>query len=192
MSVYKNNNKFISYLIILIALFILVLVTKDKIGTLQEKLDLKETYASTLEEKKKTLQELNDKKVELDKSAQNIDKYMVEIKEDELIDYIYSYIEKINDKNWVVVVKSLSISEPKDTEIWFKETDITLNLRVPSDEKTKQILTFLTSTESKYKFFINSFTFPYSNDTEVDKVSDWLNAKEAGYSISIPLKVLHK
>jgi preprotein translocase subunit SecF len=99
MSVYKNNNKFVSYLIILITLFILVLVTKDKFGTLQEKLDLKETYTSTLEEKKKTLQQLNDKKMELDKSAQNIDKYMIEIKEDELIDYIYSYIEKINDKN---------------------------------------------------------------------------------------------
>lgn len=180
MSVYKNNNKFISYLIILIALFILVLVTKDKIGTLQEKLDLKETYTSTLEEKKKTLQELNDKKVELEKSAQNIDKYMVEIKEDELIDYIYSYIEKINDKNWVVVIKSLSISEPEDTETWFKETNITLNLRVPNEEKTKQILTYLTSSESKYKFFISSFSFPYGD------VVEW------SYSISVPLKVLHK
>jgi hypothetical protein len=105
---------------------------------------------------------------------------MIEIKEDELIDYIYSYIEKINDKNWVVVVKSLSISEPEDTETWFKETNITLNLRVPNEEKIKQILTFLTSTESKYKFFISSFSFPYGDTVE------W------SYSISIPLKVLHK
>jgi predicted Holliday junction resolvase-like endonuclease len=117
MSIYKNNNKLNSYIIILIALFILVLVTKDKFNILQEKLDLKETSNITLLEKRLELERLNNKKTELLNSSENIDKYLLEIKEDELVDYIYSYIEKTNDRTGVVIIKSISISEPKDTEI---------------------------------------------------------------------------
>ncbi|MFK7780455.1 MAG: hypothetical protein QM490_04970 [Candidatus Gracilibacteria bacterium] len=179
MSIYKKNNKFVSYLIILITLFILVLITKGKFDVLQEKLDSKETLSFSLDEKREELLELNAKKDELAKSSENIDKYMVEIKEDELIDYIYSYIEKINDRDGVVIVKSISISEPEDTEIGFKQSNITLNLRIPNETRLKQILDFLTGPESKYNFFISSFSFPYSNT-------------EGSYNVSVPLKVLHK
>lgn len=180
MSVYKNNNKILSIFVVLFTLFIVVIVTKQQIKTMQEQLDLKETYSSTLVTKKALLQELNDKKALVSKSSQEIDKYLVKINEDELIDYIYSYIESINDNNWVVEIKSLSISEPSDTEIWFKKTNISLNLKVPSEEKLKEILSFLTSSTSKYNFFIESFSFPYWEETE------W------SYSVSIPLTVLNK
>lgn len=179
MSVYKKNNKFISYIIILVALFILVLITKGQFEVLQEKLDVKETQTISLAEKRAKLDELNNKKVELSKSSEDIDKYTMEIKEDEIIDYIYSYVENINDKDGITIIKSISISDPEDTEMWFRETNITLNLSVPNEEKIKKILDFLTSSESKYKFFVSSFSFPYG------KV-EW------GYNISVPLKVLNK
>lgn len=179
MSIYKNNNKLNSYIIVLITLFILILVTKDEFNILQEKLDLKETSNLTLVEKRLELEELNNKKIELSNSSENIDKYLLNINEDELVDYIYSYIEDTNDVNGVIMIKSVSISEPKDTEIWFKERIVTLNLRVPNEDKTKKLLDFLTSADSKYNFFVSSFSFPY------DK-AEW------GYNISIPLKVLNK
>lgn len=179
MSVYNKNNKFISYLAILIALFILVLVTKEQVVLIQENIDLKETNSVQLAQKKAKLSELNTLKNELVSSSEDISKYSIEIKEDELINYIYSYIEKTNDNEGIALVKSISISDPEDTEMWFKETIINLNLRMPNEKRLKDFLDFLTSTNSKYKFYISSFSFPYGN-------IEW------NFNVSIPLKVLNK
>lgn len=183
MSLYKKNNKFVSYLIVLLSLFILIIFTKDKIGILQENLDLKETYNLELDESKTELQELNDLKLDLANSskdiAKDIAKYTVEIQEDEIIDYLYSYIEKTNNSDGLIIVKSLSIWDAVDTEIWFKETTINLNLRVPNENRLKSLLNFLTSSRSKYNFFITSFSFPYGG-------IEW------NFNVSIPLKVLYK
>lgn len=179
MSVYNKNNKFISYLIILSTFFIVVLFTKDEILMIQENRDLRDTYNIKLEDKKTQLTEINDKRLMLSKSSENIDKYDVNIKEDEIIDYFYSYIEEINKRNWVSIIKSISISNPKDTELWFRETTINLELLVPSEEKLKRILEFLTSPKSKYNFFISSFTYPYGE-------IKW------NFNVTIPLKILYR
>ena len=179
MSTYGKNNKFVSYLIVLIALFIVILVTKNQITTLQENNDLKETYNMSLSDKKSKLNDLNQLKNKLSSTSQNTDKYNIDINEDEIIDYLYSHIEDTNGSNWIIIVKSISITEPTDTEIWFKETNINLNLRVSNEEKLVNMLDFLTSEDSKYNFFISSFTFPYWN---IDK----------SFNVSIPLRVLHK
>jgi hypothetical protein len=50
---------------------------------------------------------------------------------------------------------------------------------MPNEERLKNILDFLTSTKSKYKFFISSFSFPYGDI-------------EGNFNVSIPLKVLNK
>ena len=85
MQVQNKNNKFVSYLIILVTLFILVLVTKDQVVNLQENLDLKETYANELSSKKVKLGELNTLKSEIINSQDNMWKYSVEINEDEIM-----------------------------------------------------------------------------------------------------------
>ncbi|MBT3729353.1 hypothetical protein HOF65_04360 [bacterium] len=72
MQVQNKNNKFVSYLIILVTLFILVLVTKDQVVNLQENLDLKETYANELSSKKVKLGELNTLKSEIINSQDNM------------------------------------------------------------------------------------------------------------------------
>lgn len=179
MSVYNKDNKFISYIFVLISLFILVLFTKDQVMLIQENLDVREVNNIELTTKVDRLKELNDLKIALENSTENIDKYTAEIKEDEIIDYIYSYIEKTNWVNGITIVKSLSLSEPEDTEIWFKESNVVLNLMVANEDKLKEILNFLTSKESKYNFFITSFNYAYWN-------SNW------NLSISIPLKILYK
>jgi hypothetical protein len=98
-------------------LFIVVLITKDQILVLQEKLDLKETYTQNLAEKRIKLNELNELKNELLSSDTNTRKYNVEIKENEIIDYIYSFIEDSNNQKGIVLIKSISISEPVETEM---------------------------------------------------------------------------
>jgi predicted Holliday junction resolvase-like endonuclease len=117
MSVYNKNNKFMSYLIIVATFFIVVLFTKNEIVKIQENIDLRDTYTIELESKKTQLEEINKKRAMLNNSSENIDKYIVEIKEDEIIDYLYSYIEETNKRNGVSIIKSISISDPHDTEL---------------------------------------------------------------------------
>lgn len=179
MSVYNQKNKFISYVLILLSLFIIVLFTKDEISMIQENSDLRDSYKIQLDDKKTKLNEINEKRNMLNNSSENIDKYDLVIKEDEIIDYLYSYIEETNRNNWVTIIKSISISDSHDTELWFKETLIDLNLLVPSEEKLKKILDFLTSAKSNYNFFITSFNYPY---WEID----W------NFEVTIPLRILYK
>lgn len=179
MSIYNKNNKFITYLIILTTLFIVILFTKNQIIMIQENNDLRDSYSIKLKDTKEKLKAINEKKAMLNESSENIDKYDLVIKEDELIDYLYWYIEESNRKNGVSIIKSISITEPKDTELGFKETQINLNILVPSEEKLKRILDFLTSPKSKYNFFIDNFTYPY---WEIK----W------NFKVTIPLKILYK
>lgn len=180
MLVQNKNNKFVSYLIILLSLFVLVLFTKNEVVTLQSNLDQVEIKESTLETKKTKLTNLNDLKKELSSSDNKIvSKYNIEFSQEDIIDYIYSYIEDNQKKNWLALVRSISISDPIDTEIWFKQVNINLTLNLANENKLKDILNFLTSTESKYRFFISSFNFPYWNTNEA-------------FTVSIPLKLLYK
>lgn len=179
MLVQNKNNKFVSYLIILLSLFILILFTKTEVVNLQSNLDQIEIKENNLEAKKAKLTELNELKKELSSSNEIASKYNIEFKEEDIIDYIYSYIEENQKKNWLALVRSISISEPMDTEIWFKEVNINLTLNIANENKLKDILDFLTSNESKYRFFIPSFNFPYWNTEEA-------------FTVSIPLKLLYK
>jgi hypothetical protein len=99
MSVYNQKNKFISYVLILLSLFIIVLFTKDEISMIQENSDLRDSYKIQLDDKKTKLNEINEKRNMLNNSSENIDKYDLVIKEDEIIDYLYSYIEETNRNN---------------------------------------------------------------------------------------------
>lgn len=178
MSIYNKNNKFVSYLIVLISLFILVLFTKNIIKDIYQNKDLRETYRSTLKEKETKLNTLNDLKAKMSSDLDEVNKYNVEVKENELVDYIYWYIDRTNGRDWFTYIKSVNITKSVENELWFKETNIDLNLRVPSEEVLVKILDFLVSSKSKYNFYLTSLSFPY-----------W--KENAGYlDVTIPLKLL--
>jgi len=181
MSPLDNNNKLFWYIIILVTLFIVVLFTRTQFMELQVNLDEKTMNEKSLQVERDELQRLNDVKNNLDEDNKDIEKYLVDIKEDEMIDYIYSKIEEDNLKytDWIVVIKSISISEWVVNEMWFKESDITLNLRVPSENRMFKVVDFFSNKDSKYKFFINSFSYP-NTDTE------------SSFNITLPLKVFYK
>jgi len=179
MSIYNNNNKFISYSIVLIWLFVVFLFTKGQVISIYENLDLIETHSNTLDEKNTRLWELNTLKNSLVNSQKLIDKYNIEIKEDEIIDFIYSSIERTNDINGVSTVKNITISDPVKTELWFNQSLINISLRLPNEERLKEIINIFISDTSKYKFYINSFNFPY-----------WDNSWN--FNVSLPLVILHK
>jgi hypothetical protein len=46
----------------------------------------------------------------------DVDSYNIEVKEDEIIDYLYSFASNMNKDSTNIVIKSISIPESKDTE----------------------------------------------------------------------------
>lgn len=181
MSISNKNNKIYWYIIILVSLFIFVLFTRTQFTNMQVKLDEKEQKEMDLQAKRDTLQKLNDIKTKVELKDNNIDKYINSVNEDELINYIYSKIEEDNLKytDWVSTVRSLSITKWEINEIWFYESTINLNLRVPTEDRMNKILDFFIKEDSKYKFFIDSFTYP--------KIEN-----EWSFNITVPLKFFYK
>lgn len=182
MTITNTNNKIYSYIIILLSLFILVLFTRNQISSLQVKLDEKEMKETELQSKRDELQKLNEIKLKVNSKDNWIDKYINKVKEDEIISYIYSKVEEDNLKysDWISTIRSISITEWKINEIWFYESLITLNIRVPTEDRMFKILDFFVKEDSKYKFFIESFSYPKKVEAE------------SSYNITIPLKIFYK
>ena len=181
METINSNSKIYWYLIFLLSLFIIVLFTRDQISNFQFNREEIKANSTIEQEKRDEIQRLNDIKQKLLSSDEDISKYLIDFNEDDIIDYIYWRVEFDNSKNsdWLTVVRSISISEPVLNEMWFRESNISLNLRFPSEDRMLSMLDFLTSSDSKYKFFITSFSYN-------GNISDW------GFNITIPLKVFYK
>ena len=177
----KNNNKIYSYLIIILALFILVLFTKTQFERIQLSLDEKHIAETELQSVRNKVEALNNIEALYNENPEIVSKYLVDFREDEIIDYIYSSIEEGNmwDKNWIALVRSLSLKEWSVNEVGFLETDLLLNLRIPSESRMIEILDFFIKEDSKYKFFIDSFNLPNSTS------SSWFN-------VTVPLKIFYK
>lgn len=173
----NNNSKFIPFLILFASLFIFVFFTLDFYSTLQVNLDQKSTLESQFAEKNKQKSDLEaiKKQVESGKNSE-VDKFVFEFKEDELIQYIYDFAQA-NES--YMSIKQVTFEEGKQNEYGFKEGRIQIDTRMGGEEIMMKFLDFLTSEDSKYSFFIDSFNYP--ND-----------GLAGSYNISIPLKVFYK
>ncbi len=178
----KNNNKIYGYIIILISIFILILVTRIQISDAQLKLDEISINSNIENDSRNKLTKLNEIEKKLkDADTTKVSPYLMEIKEDEILEYIYSKIESdnLNYDDWAAVVRNISITKGDINEIGFNEATLNLSLRLPSEQRLMDILDFFTWEESKYKFFINSFVYP--------KISSW-----SSFNVNIPLKIFYK
>lgn len=197
-----NNTKIISTGLFILWIFIILLFTKWEIYSLQENILQKEELEKKLdlikqEHKKFDLVDKYFKWVKKDKELEaefskeeylflretkkNAEKYTKVLKEDEVLRFFYSQINKLNKWDFPIIINNLSISSPKLNSMKFFESDINLSLSVPNKEKLIEILKFIVSTE-EYKFFIKDLSF--DTDLKVDWNSD--------FDITIPLKVLYK
>jgi hypothetical protein len=106
-------------------------------------------------------------------------KYTNKVNEDEMIRYIYEYIEDSKKTNNPVIIKNISISNPKINDLWFNESTVNLSLYVSNEEAMFWFIKFLFKDDSKYKFFLSTLSYP------IDKSLSW-------YSLSLPLRVFYK
>lgn len=178
MSYIKNNNKFVSYLIILFSLFILFLVTYNQYEVLQVNLDIKNNLEFN---KKAKLEEIEKNKTIENKLKSDINitkKYLVNVSEDEIVKYIFDYVENYNSDNSKIYISDISLTKWVINDLWFLESDINLSLNVSNYDTMKRFLDFFVSPNSKYNFFIDNFDFP--NDS-----------REWSFNINIPLKIYY-
>lgn len=175
----NKDSKFTSYLIILFSLFILFLFTQNQYETLQVNLDKNNELNKNHLEKRNIIAKDNKISAKMKVDDKILWKYLVNINENELIDYIYSYIEDSNTDGSIIEVQDLSISKWDKNELGFNETDLNLSITVSDEDTMKRILDFFVSPNSKYNFIIDNFTYP----------NDW---RTRSFAVNIPLKIFYK
>ncbi|MDD3646126.1 MAG: hypothetical protein PHH06_01830 [Candidatus Gracilibacteria bacterium] len=181
MNINKNDNKFTSLLIFLVSLFVLVFFTKNMFYEMQAKQDTKESLEAELQVKDDELAKLEslEKDLKSGDKKQEIARFVEGFSEDEMLTYLHTYIEEINGENGLIVINSLSFTEAKEGELGFKELGVTVNAKVSNIEILKTFLSFLTSKDAKYTFYVSDFSFPNDN-------------RAGTYNVTIPLKILYK
>jgi len=179
MTTNTQNSKFISLLLVLFSFAIILFVTKDQFYNYSLNSDKNEFLNISLLSKNDELSKLNKLEQELENGSKKkeIQWFSHSFTEDAMLKYFYEYASK-ND-SWIEI-KSISLKDAKKWELGFKEASINLDVSIDSKDKLKDFLTFLTSRNSEYTFFIWEFSFDYNS------VFDWT------YNVTIPLKLLYK
>jgi len=174
----KQNSTFISYLIILLSLFILFLVTYKQFEKLQVNLDMNFTLNTEKTELENDLAELEklDNKLETDNTQ--IKKYLTGFSENEMIEYIYNYVENYNTETSIIYITDISMTQWVKNDLWFMQSNVNISANVSNLETMRRFLDFFVANNSKYNFIIDNFSFP--NDS-----------REWSFNINIPLKVFY-
>lgn len=186
MSVELKNNQFLSYLVVLLSLFILVLFTKDQIMNMQTNLDQVEILnweyskvRATQEEFKKIEREVGQQDSVTKRYLISSDSEKIGFTEDEMLNYFYSYADKLQSWSGTLNVKSINISDVSENEMGFLESKINLNVEVSNEETMKIFLDYLVSKDAKYRFFIESFNYPF-------------DGREWTFNVQLPLKIFYR
>lgn len=175
----NSKNKFLSLLLILLGLLVFVIFTKTQFYNLQSNLDLKNIIKTDYTAKTGELSKLQELKKSLSAwENKDIEKYIMEFNEDELINYFYSYAQDVSLWDGKLVIRGLNMDKGTVNEYGFNEGNISLEVRVADEGTLLSLLDFLTGKDSKYSFFIDNFTYA--------------NSLTWNFTVTIPLKVFYK
>lgn len=175
----NDQNKLLFYFLIFLSLFILIFFTKDLYITVLKNMDLVESKQTEATTQFWVLSKLEEVKKNLWKNVK-LNKYIKDVKEDELIEYFYGFINNNRSWSWYIIVDSLNLVKGTKNEYWFNESKINLILTLSDEQEMFKMLDFITSEESSYQFFIDNFSFPNDMDNK------W------GFQVSIPIRMFYK
>lgn len=199
-----KNTKLTWVAIVFLSIFLIIFFTKWQIYAFVEKRTQKENLLKENTEKNREHLELklidlylNDKKKVdeiiaekpdlkkdfLEKIKQEIPKYKKEFKEEEILNYIYSEIYKLNRVTSQVKINNLTITPGVVSPMQFLESDINLSIEVVNEKILRNLLNTLVSSD-EYKFFIEKLTIPEKENN--------LDSAKNTIQIQIPLKIYYK
>lgn len=190
MAKFNSPNKFLWYLLVLLAFFVLVFFTKPQYSSLQENKDIRENNKNEMQEKKQEFSDLDNIKMSLKNSwsweLDEIKKYKINFTEDELIDFVYTSVRNLNTQDDTkIIIRSVSFNPWSTNELWFTEWSINLNVNVSSLTTLKKLLNLINDENGDYNLFISSLSVNYLS-------SKLNNSEEESFDISLPIKLLYK
>lgn len=175
----NNQNKLLFYFLLLLSLFILFSFTKGSYWSILKNMDSLEIKNIEYNEKIKILNELDSVSKNISKE-QEITKYTNEVKEDELIDYFYNFVSSSRSGSGFTVIDSITFDKWSKNEYSFNEWKINMALTVSDEEEMFKMIDFITSESSKYKFFIDNFSFP----NDINRIGS--------FQVNIPIRMFYK
>lgn len=175
----KTKYSLITYLFLLLTIFIIFTFTKnfytdivqnsEQVKILEDKLKVKNEEYNKISKIKSQIDAWSIKDI-------NFNKFLINFREDELIDYFYSYANNhINN----LKIESLNLSQWTLNEFWFNEAKVNLTASFNTEQDMIDMINFLLKSE-KYNLYIHEFSYPF-----------WSEIKEP-LKITIPIKVLYK
>lgn len=186
MELQNSNNKFLSAVIILAALFFVVFVSAKIYRTYTENKDYQTEITTKIEKSQQELAKLNDLKTSLasnlNEDAIKIGQFSKEFSSKDIFNYIYSYAYGVNttQNGETIAMRGINISEPTVSDIGMNEVQIELSARFSSQKTFLKFLNFLTNPEANFSFYIDRLSYP------------WFGADSWGFQASIPLKMYYK
>ena len=186
MSVQMKNNQLLSYLIILISLFILILFTKDQFINVQSNIEQVSQLNNELSKTRDTQEKLQKIALEVDQQDSVTTRYILSeedsemsLSEEDILDYFFSYADSIDASAGILTINNINISKVKENELWFYETSINVSALVSNEEVMKWFLDYLVAEDSKYRFFIQNYSYPFDE-------------REGNFNIQLPLKIFYR
>lgn len=161
----KNHtqNNFLAYIIVLGAFFILIFFTKDIYGDIQETSDTLEVQNIELITNKTELTRL--KKLQLELLEENSDAledikgFSWDFSDENIINHIYSYVQKINLGDERIIIRELSLSGGEKSDLGFTKAGVNLDIITSSEETLFGFFNYLTDIDSEFRFYISNFDY---------------------------------
>jgi uncharacterized protein YpmS len=179
MSVELKNNKFLTYLVVLITLFILVLFTSKQFSQMQVNSDMIYQKQQEITEARQAQEKLQQIKNDVSQSGASVERYMNDFSENEILDYLYMYQETVNTESTKMVINAIQLTESEENEFGFYQKSVIIDAIVADSETMKAFLSYLVAEDAKYRFFVEDFYYP--ND-----------GREGSFNISVPLKIFYR
>lgn len=170
----KQNN-FISYLIILIAFFILFFITKSFYSDYMMQREEKISLMKENSEKEKELKRLDTLKSELNnpnsKVLQDIQGLTGDVSPEEIMNYIYSYAQEVNLGSERMIIKTLDVTLGEATDFWFQKAKINIDALFSSEKTLLSFLDAMIDPKNPYRFYIEDLNYPLGNASQTLQVS---------------------
>ncbi len=180
---YSQNN-FLAYLLILASLFISLFFTKNIFTSLQVSIDENEQSKQELQEKQNILTKLNELKARLSQedspALKEIQWLSWGFSDKDILEYIYSYVGKVNSKDNSLIIREISFWNPLKSDIGFNKVDISISAIMSSETMLFSFLNYLTSDTGIYRFYISKFSYPMNSGNSTN------------LQVNIPLTLYYK
>lgn len=176
----QNNSKytFLTYLFVLLALFVIFLFTKNvylSLGETKEQLHALDGKIEAQNQVYNNLQDISQKLNSGEVDKKYYDKFLSPFSEDELLSYFYGYA---NPRQGKVMISSITFTPGKNNEVGFMEAGVDIEATFGSEKDLMDMVNFLLNS-TKYNLFIHEFSYP-------------LGDTNGEVSVHIPLKVIYK